>query len=99
MSYYLRGEGLGATVNLPAQPAYKPVVEGAPGPGECFINDSACVAGNAKLNDAYQVALAGAMAQFNLDTCHENANLQGPGAQHDAALAACGAAYSDAAVY
>lgn len=88
MSYYLRGYGggLGATLHLPPPAVWID-------PGQPASN--AIVMRNLAANDAYQVAVAGAMAQYVLDQCHENANLLS-GAQRDAAMATCAAAYSDA---
>jgi hypothetical protein len=83
MSYYLRdGDGLGV-FSPPSRPAFE----------NCNPLDSACVARNQVLSDAYDLAMAQAQAQNNIDQCMENAKNATPGAQYEAAVAACHGQY------
>jgi hypothetical protein len=94
MSYGLRGydgrvHGLG-DFDPPDRPVWVD-------PG--YPPDPAIVAANTQKNNEYQVAIAGAQAQNNLDQCLANAENATPGAQRDSVLASCGQAYSDAGAY
>jgi hypothetical protein len=85
MSYWLRGadgDGLGVFDPPPA-----PAIE------DCYPTDSACVARNQVLTNAYALAVAQAQAQNNIDQCMANAANATPGAQYDAAVAACHGQY------
>jgi hypothetical protein len=90
MSYWLR-QGLGATE--PAYPNLKPVVTGTPGPGECFIQDTACVMGNTALMSTYEDAMVKYRADLVREQCLANAANALPGAQRDEALARCAGQY------
>jgi hypothetical protein len=61
--------------------------------------DPGIVAHNTDQNNQYQVAMAGAQAENNLDQCLANAENATPGAQRDSVLASCGQAYSNAGAY
>jgi hypothetical protein len=80
MSYGLRGcggFGLGAVILQP--PTYE----------NCSDYDSACVARNQVLSDAYDLAASQDQAQQNMDQCMTNAQNATPGAQYDATVARC----------
>ena len=80
MSYGLRGcgrYGLGAVILAP--PAYE----------NCDDYDSACVARNQVLSNAYDLAASQDQAQQNMDQCMANAQNATPGAQYDATVARC----------
>jgi hypothetical protein len=85
MSYGLRGcgglygsrFGLGAVILQP--PAYE----------NCNDYDSACVARNQVLSNAYDLAASQDQAQQNMDQCMANAQNATPGAQYDATVARC----------
>lgn len=94
MSYGLRGcdgrvHGLGV-FNPPAPPTFID-------PG--YPPDPAIVAQNTLNNNRYQVAIAGAQTQNNLDQCRANAQNALPGAQRTAVLASCDQVYADAGAY
>lgn len=55
----------------------------------CETYDSACVAGNEDLANAYDLAMSQAQASNTQDQCMQNAQNATPGAQYDAAVAAC----------
>ena len=74
--------GLGV-FNPPSRPTFE----------NCDPLDSACVARNQVLSDAYDLAMAQAQAQNNVDQCMANAANATPGAQYDAAVAACHGQY------
>jgi len=90
MSYWLR-QGLGATE--PPFPNLKPVVTGTPGPGECFIQDTACVMGNTALMSTYEDAMVKYRADLVREQCLANAANALPGQQRDEALARCAGQY------
>ena len=85
MSYGLRGcgglygsrFGLGAAILTP--PTYE----------NCNDYDSACVARNQVLSNAYDLAASQDQAQQNMDQCLANAQNATPGAQYDETVARC----------
>src|ERR1035437_10895528 len=85
MSYGLRGcgglygsrFGLGAAILTP--PTYE----------NCNDYDSACVARNQVLSNAYDLAASQDQAQANMDQCMANAQNATPGAQYDETVARC----------
>src|ERR1039458_9262586 len=85
MSYGLRGcgglhgyrFGLGAVILTP--PTYE----------NCSDYDSACVARNQVLSNAYDLAASQDQAQQNMDQCMANAQNATPGAQYDETVARC----------
>ena len=56
---------------------------------QCDTFDSACVARNEVLSNAYDLASSQAQAQANMDQCMANAQNATPGAQYDATVARC----------
>jgi hypothetical protein len=79
MSYGLRGYGFGLGDVILAPPTYE----------NCNDYDSACVARNEVLANAYDLAASQAQAQANMNQCMANAQNATPGAQYDAVVAAC----------
>jgi hypothetical protein len=85
MSYGLRGCGglYGSRFGLGAVILQPPTYE------NCDDYDSACVARNQVLSNAYDLAASQAQAQQNMDQCMANAQNATPGAQYDATVARC----------
>src|ERR1035437_9766821 len=85
MSYGLRGCGglYGSRVGLGAVILTPPTYE------NCNDYDSACVARNQVLSNAYDLAASQDQAQQNMDLCMANAQNATPGAQYDATVARC----------